>query len=208
MDDALAVQVLAAQDGLPQVVAHLGLTQRLPPLVQLQQRLRVERHVGRRSARSRPRPHSPPLAAPLPSPGGGTAPAPRRRSRCPRRSPGNRRRGGAPGCGGWRSPWTSSPSGAAWPAAIWAPLCPRTPRDSRPRLARSTARSRPCPGSGPARNCAASAGPPAPSVPPCLPPPPPRRQLGPAPPPPPAGLCQPPRSSCCRRTGERYRSRG
>lgn len=46
MDDALAVQVLAAQDDLPQVVAHLGLAQRLPPLVQLQQRLRGERHAG------------------------------------------------------------------------------------------------------------------------------------------------------------------
>lgn len=40
VDDAVAVQVLAAQDGLPQVVPHLGLAQRLPPLVQLQQRLR------------------------------------------------------------------------------------------------------------------------------------------------------------------------
>lgn len=37
VDDAVVVQVLAAQDGLAQVVPHLGLTQRLPPLVQLQQ---------------------------------------------------------------------------------------------------------------------------------------------------------------------------
>lgn len=39
VNDAVAVQVLAAQDGLAQVVPHLGLAQRLPPLVQLQQRL-------------------------------------------------------------------------------------------------------------------------------------------------------------------------
>lgn len=39
VNDTVAVQVLAAQDGLAQVVPHLGLTQRLPPLVQLQQRL-------------------------------------------------------------------------------------------------------------------------------------------------------------------------
>lgn len=70
MDDALAVQVLAAQDDLPQVVAHLGLAQRLPPLVQLQQRLRGERHAGTGGgvgqsapgrARTAPRPPPPAL---------------------------------------------------------------------------------------------------------------------------------------------------
>lgn len=37
--DSVPVQVLAAQDDLPQVVAGLGLRQRLPALVQLQERL-------------------------------------------------------------------------------------------------------------------------------------------------------------------------
>lgn len=39
MDDAVPVQVLAAQDDLPQVVAGLGLRERFPALVQLQERL-------------------------------------------------------------------------------------------------------------------------------------------------------------------------
>lgn len=55
-------------------------------------------------------PHPP--RGPPPLPAAGRARAPRRRSCCPRRSPGSRRRGGASGCGGWRSPWTSSPSAA------------------------------------------------------------------------------------------------
>lgn len=39
MNDLIAMQVLAAQDYLPQVVAGLGLRQRFSPLVQLQKRL-------------------------------------------------------------------------------------------------------------------------------------------------------------------------
>lgn len=42
----VSVQVLAAQDDLPQVVAGLGLGQRFPPLVQLQERLEEK---GRRT---------------------------------------------------------------------------------------------------------------------------------------------------------------
>lgn len=39
MNDLIAVQVLAAQDYLPQIVARLGFRQRFPPLVQLQEGL-------------------------------------------------------------------------------------------------------------------------------------------------------------------------
>lgn len=39
VNDLIAMQVLAAQDYLPQVVAGLGLRQRFSPLVQLQKRL-------------------------------------------------------------------------------------------------------------------------------------------------------------------------
>lgn len=46
MDDAVAMQVLAAQDDLPQVVAGLGLRQGFPTLVQLQQGL-GERRTAR-----------------------------------------------------------------------------------------------------------------------------------------------------------------
>lgn len=45
MNDLIAVQVLAAQDYLPQVVAGLRLGQCLPPLVQLQKGLRREEEV-------------------------------------------------------------------------------------------------------------------------------------------------------------------
>lgn len=41
VNDTVPVQVLTAQDDLPQVVAGLGLGQRFPPLVQLQKRLRT-----------------------------------------------------------------------------------------------------------------------------------------------------------------------
>lgn len=50
VNDLIAVQVLATQDYLPQVVSGLGLGQRLPPSVQLQERLRrkevTEAQVG------------------------------------------------------------------------------------------------------------------------------------------------------------------
>lgn len=39
VNNAVSVQVLAAQDDLPQVVAGLGLRESFPPLVQLQERL-------------------------------------------------------------------------------------------------------------------------------------------------------------------------
>lgn len=39
VDDPVSVQVLAAKDHLPQVVAGLGLGQRFPALVQFQERL-------------------------------------------------------------------------------------------------------------------------------------------------------------------------
>lgn len=45
VNDLIAVQVLAAQDYLPQIVARLGFRQRFPPLVQLQEGLRKREDV-------------------------------------------------------------------------------------------------------------------------------------------------------------------